>query len=101
MQKRVGLARAIMLDPEIILYDEPTAGLDPANSRKIAESILALRGAGKTSVLVTHDTVTALRIADRIAFIYRGQIAALQTLAEVLTAPHPLINAYLKGDDLP
>lgn len=101
MQKRVGLARAIMLEPLIILYDEPTAGLDPANSRKIAETILELRESGKTSLLVTHDTITALKVADRIAFIHAGRIAALQTRAEVSSSPDPLIDAYLKGEDLP
>jgi len=100
MQKRVGLARAIMLNPTIILYDEPTAGLDPANSRKIAETILTLRASGKTSLLVTHDTVTALRVADRVAFIHAGRIAAIQTRAELLAAPDPMINAYLQGEDV-
>jgi phospholipid/cholesterol/gamma-HCH transport system ATP-binding protein len=101
MQKRVGLARAIMLDPRIILYDEPTAGLDPTNGRKIAETILALKAAGKTSILVTHDTACALAVADRIAFIHEGKIAAVQTRDEVLRAPAPLIDAYLKGEDQP
>lgn len=101
MQKRVGLARAIMLDPAVILYDEPTAGLDPANSRMIAKTILTLRGTGKTSVLVTHDTVTALEVADRIAFIHGGGIAACQTRAEVDACPEPLIAAYLKGEHVP
>lgn len=101
MQKRVGLARATMLEPKIILYDEPTAGLDPANSRKVADTILTLRGTGKTSVLVTHDTVCALRVTDRIAFIHEGRIAALQSIAEVTTTPAPLIAAYLIGEDVP
>lgn len=98
MQKRVGLARAIILDPEIILYDEPTAGLDPANSRKIAEAILLLKKSGKTSILVTHDTACALQVADRIAYIHEGKIAALQPIGEVKSNPHPLIDAYLNGE---
>ena len=97
MQKRVGLARATMLDPTIILYDEPTAGLDPAMSRKVAETILALHAEGKTSVLVTHDTVTALHVADRVAFIHGGGIAVVQTRAALEAEPHPLIEAYLEG----
>lgn len=101
MQKRIGLARAIMSDPAVILYDEPTAGLDPANSRKIATLIRSLRDAGKTSVLVTHDTVTALQVADRIAFIHGGRIAVTQTRAEVAASPHPRIAAYLEGEELP
>ena len=98
MQKRVGLARAIILEPEIILYDEPTAGLDPANSRKIAEAITLLKQTGKTSILVTHDTACALQVADRIAYIHAGKIEALQTIADVNANPHPLISAYLKGE---
>lgn len=99
MQKRVGLARAIILDPDLILYDEPTAGLDPANSRKISELILQLKNHGKTSILVTHDTECALHVASRIAFIHGGKIAAMQTIEEVRTAPHPLIAAYFKGEE--
>lgn len=100
MQKRVGLARAIMLDPEVILYDEPTAGLDPANSRNISETILKLKESGKTSILVTHDIDCALRVADRVAFIYRGKIEVLQTIEEVKSNPHPLIDSYLKGEEV-
>lgn len=100
MQKRVGLARAIILDPEVILYDEPTAGLDPANSRKIAEAIELLKKLGKTSILVTHDTACALQVADRIAYIHGGKIEAIQPIADVKSNPHPLIEAYLKGEAL-
>ena len=71
MQKRVGLARAIILDPKIILYDEPTAGLDPFNTRKIQEKILELKRQGVTSILVTHDMPTAFAVCDRMSFIGR------------------------------
>lgn len=99
MQKRVGMARAIMSDPDIILYDEPTAGLDPTNSRKIGETILLLKSLGKTSVLVTHDVECAMHVADRIAFISDGKIGALQEIADVKSNPHPLIHSYLVGED--
>ena len=100
MQKRVGLARAIALNPTLILYDEPTAGLDPANSRKISELMLELKKQGKTSVLVTHDTECALRVADRIAFIHGGKIAALQSITKFKSDPDPLIAAYFSGEDI-
>lgn len=98
MQKRVGLARAMMMDPDLILYDEPTAGLDPANSQNIARTILKLKKAGKTSILVTHDTDCAVRVADRFGFIAEGKIAALQTIAEFKSQPHPLLKSYFDGE---
>lgn len=100
MQKRVGLARAMMLDPNIILYDEPTAGLDPANSRIISETILNLKKMGKTSILVTHDTQCAQHVADRLAYIHDKKIAAVQTIEEFLAAPHPHFERYFKGEAL-
>lgn len=100
MQKRVGLARALMLNPEVILYDEPTAGLDPANTKAIADIIIQLRDEGKTGILVTHDVPCALRIADRFAFIADGHIAALQTREEFHKNPDPILDAYIKGETL-
>jgi len=100
MQKRVGLARSLMLDPKLILYDEPTAGLDPANSRNIADIILSLKEAGKTGVLVTHDLDLARRVADVVAFIHKGKIAEYETMDTVRTSPPPLIDAYFKGEDV-
>ncbi len=75
MQKRVGLARSIILGPEVILYDEPTAGLDPFNTRKIEDMIQGLKKKGTTSVLVTHDMPVAFQVCDRIAFLKEGYIA--------------------------
>lgn len=98
MQKRVGLARTLMLDPQLLLYDEPTAGLDPANSKKIAELMLELKRTGKTGILVTHDVPCALAVADRIAFLGEGKIAALQTREDLDGAPNALIAAYIRGD---
>jgi phospholipid/cholesterol/gamma-HCH transport system ATP-binding protein len=98
MQKRVGLARTLMLDPALVLYDEPTAGLDPANSKKIAELMLALKRSGKTGILVTHDVPCALKVADRIAFLAGGKIAAVQDRAALAAAPDPRIAAYMEGD---
>ncbi len=74
MQKRVGLARALMMQPKWILYDEPTAGLDPSNTRKIQEHILKLKATGITSILVTHDMPTAFAVCDKMSFILDGKI---------------------------
>jgi len=84
MQKRVGLARAMMLDPEVILYDEPTAGLDPFNTKKIQETILHLKQRGTTSILVTHDIATAFAVCDRLSYLCEGKILMTQTVQEVI-----------------
>ncbi len=77
MQKRVGLARAIILEPEVVLYDEPTAGLDPYNTKRIQEMILKLKSHGVSSMLVTHDMPTAFAVCDRIALLLDGSIYAV------------------------
>ena len=81
MKKRVSLARAIAFEPEIIFYDEPSSGLDPVMTNKIDELIIETKRALKvTSVVVTHDMVSACRIADRIAMIYNGELIAVETV---------------------
>jgi len=97
MQKRVGLARTLMLKPELILYDEPTAGLDPANAKNIADLMLSLKDEGCTGILVTHDVPVAMQVADRIAFLANGKIAALQTRSELEKKPDHQIKAYMEG----
>lgn len=98
MQKRVGVARAIILDPKIILYDEPTAGLDPTNIGRINETILRLQELGKSSVVVTHDPLCALEVADRFVFLEKGKIAAEQSRADYDIEPHPRLLAYFTGN---
>lgn len=98
MQKRVGMARTLMLDPDLVLYDEPTAGLDPANSKMIAELMGSLKQTGKTGILVTHDVPCALAVGDRIAFLFQGQIAVVQTREEIDKNPHEKISAYMNGE---
>jgi phospholipid/cholesterol/gamma-HCH transport system ATP-binding protein len=83
MQKRAGLARAIILDPEIILYDEPTAGLDPLNTRVIQEIMLDLKKRGKSGILVTHDMPTAIAVSERISLLKDGKIIVSGTVSEV------------------
>lgn len=83
MKKRVGLARAIAIDPEIILYDEPTTGLDPANTQRINQLIVELQRILKvTSIVVTHDLDSAYAITDRLALLYKGRIAMKGTKKE-------------------
>lgn len=82
MQKRVGLARSIILEPEVVLYDEPTAGLDPFNTRRIEEMILRLKKRGVTSILVTHDMPVAFRVCDRISILSGGELFEKQELIQ-------------------
>ncbi len=102
MRKRVGVARAIALEPKIILYDEPTTGLDPANSRRIGELIQRLqRELGVTSVVVTHDLELAFAIADRVALLHEGRIAIEGPAAELRSSDHPALRSFLEGADAP
>jgi phospholipid/cholesterol/gamma-HCH transport system ATP-binding protein len=98
MQKRVGLARAIILGPEVILYDEPTAGLDPYNTRKIQELILKLKSQGTTSILVTHDMPVAFAVCDRIAMLMEGRVKAIGTVEEIEKQGENLIAKFASGE---
>lgn len=100
MQKRVGLARAMMLDPEIILYDEPTAGLDPYNTKKIQEAILNLKAKGVTSILVTHDMPTAFAVCDKFAFLKDKKIIEQGTIEQLRQMPNSMINQFIEGQIL-
>jgi phospholipid/cholesterol/gamma-HCH transport system ATP-binding protein len=98
MQKRVGLARAIIMNPEIVLYDEPTAGLDPFNTKKINEMILRLKKKGVTSILVTHDMSSALAVCDRIAMIMKGRVISQCSVAEIQKQDQGLISQFIQGE---
>ena len=100
MQKRVGLARAMILNPQIILYDEPTAGLDPFNARTIRSMILRLQKTGVTSILVTHDMSSAFVLCDRIALIADCHIGTIKTKVELGTHSDGLIHKFVKGEVL-
>jgi phospholipid/cholesterol/gamma-HCH transport system ATP-binding protein len=100
MQKRVGLARAMMLEPEIILYDEPTAGLDPYNTKKIQELILNLKSKGVTSILVTHDMPTAFAVCDKFAFLKDKVIKEQGTIAQLKEKKDSLIYQFIEGNIL-
>ncbi|MGI5869406.1 MAG: ABC transporter ATP-binding protein [Kiritimatiellia bacterium] len=96
MQKRAGLARAIVTEPEILLYDEPTSGLDPVTSRRIDELIVELnQRLGTTSVVVTHDLHSALAISDRIAMLNKGRVVDIKPPAEFIASEAPEIRSFL------
>lgn len=98
MKKRVALARALALDPKIILYDEPTTGLDPANVRRINALIVKLRDVvGVTSVMVTHDMLSVQAVTDRVALLDQGRILAVGTWAEMEQSPLPRVRQFLEG----
>ena len=99
MRKRVGLARALAMNPEIILYDEPTTGIDPIMGDVINDLVIALRDRLKvTSVLVTHDMRSAYKVADRIAMLYNGGIVAVGTPEEIRQSANPVVQQFIKGE---
>lgn len=99
MRKRVGVARAIALEPELILYDEPTTGLDPANSKRIAEMMRELQQrTHATSVVVTHDLELCFAISDRVALIKAGRIVIQASVEEFRASEHPDVRAYFDGE---
>jgi phospholipid/cholesterol/gamma-HCH transport system ATP-binding protein len=102
MRKRVGLARAIAMDPQYILYDEPTTGLDPILAGEIDELIRGLqRRMGVTSIVVTHDMNSAFHVADRMAMLSDGKIVFIGTRDETRASTHPLVRQFMEGSSLP
>jgi phospholipid/cholesterol/gamma-HCH transport system ATP-binding protein len=98
MRKRVAVARAIALEPRIVLYDEPTTGLDPANSRRIGRLIVALQQQlAATSVVVTHDLELCFAISDRVALLQDGRLAVDGSAAAV--REHPQLRAFVEGSE--
>lgn len=98
MQKRVGLARTIVLEPQIVIYDEPTTGLDPLTSDTISELILRLQKERKvTSVVVTHDVRCTFLVADRVAMLDEGRVLVEGPLAEIRESQVPKLRAFLYG----
>jgi phospholipid/cholesterol/gamma-HCH transport system ATP-binding protein len=99
MKKRVGLARAIIRNPAILLYDEPTAGLDPRMSSTINDLILDMqKKLGITSVLVTHDMTSAFRVSNRIAMLLNGRIIKVGTPAEFRACDDPPVKQFIDGE---
>jgi phospholipid/cholesterol/gamma-HCH transport system ATP-binding protein len=99
MRKRVGIARALVIEPEMLLFDEPTAGLDPTNSKIVAELILKLKdGVCETSIVVTHDVELARTVADRVAILMDGRFAVVGPVDEVMNSNDPAVQAFLAGE---
>jgi phospholipid/cholesterol/gamma-HCH transport system ATP-binding protein len=95
MRKRVGLARAIAIEPQVILYDEPTTGLDPISTRIIDELIVSMKHKlGCTQLVVTHDMDSAFRVSDRIAMIANRRIVAQGTVPEMKASTQPDVRAF-------
>jgi len=98
MQKRGALARALVLDPELVFLDEPTAGLDPNNASAFDELILNLqRSMGLTIVMVTHDLDSLWRITNRVAFLGEGKVLAMDPIKDLIQNPHPAIQGFFNG----
>jgi phospholipid/cholesterol/gamma-HCH transport system ATP-binding protein len=96
MRKRVGLARAIVRDPKIVLYDEPTTGLDPITTDYVDEMILTAKAKlGVTSLVISHDVASAFKVADQIAFLSEGKIVAHAPPAELRKSTQPMVKLFL------
>lgn len=97
MRKRVGIARAIALKPNYILYDEPTTGLDPVTSAVMNQLMVRTRDLGVTGLVVTHDMKSAFTVGDRIAMLYEGVIRQAGTAAEMQATTDPLVRQFIEG----
>ena len=99
MKKRIGLARAIASEPEVILWDEPTTGLDPTNTKRISDLILKMQQElGVTSLVVTHDMGSAMRVADRIALLYEKRIAQVVRKKDLIAGGQGLLSDFVDGE---
>ena len=99
MKKRVGLARAIAMDPEIIFYDEPTAGLDPVVCAVVDKLIKDLtQKLNLTSIVVTHNMESVFRLADRVAMLYHGRVLEVGTQEQIRNSPNAIIQQFIKGE---
>lgn len=101
MKKRVGLARALAMQPQIVFYDEPTAGLDPVMTMTISRLIRQTqRQFGVSSLLVTHDMESVFTSADRVAMLYNGKIVQVGTVEEIKNSTNPVVRAFISGQEL-
>ena len=98
MKKRVGLARAIAYRPEIILYDEPSTGIDPIRADAINDLIIAMKKEmGVTSIVITHDMISAYKVADRISMLYQGKIIETGTPGKIKKSSNPVVQQFITG----
>jgi len=101
MRKRVALARSIAVQPEVVLYDEPTTGLDPVATKNVDEMIRRTADDfGVTSVVISHDMASTFRIGDRISMLHGGKIVVTGTAEEVLASPHPALREFVETSGL-
>jgi phospholipid/cholesterol/gamma-HCH transport system ATP-binding protein len=98
MKKRAGLARAMALDPEILLVDEPSAGLDPITSDEIDDLLVELKKKGTTLVVVTHNIPSARHIGDELAMLHEGKLIARGTAAELERSEHELVRTFMRSE---
>lgn len=97
MKKRVAIARSLAMEPELVLYDEPTAELDPITTDELAETIMSLREkTGNTTIIVTHDLNFALYLSDRIAMMHQGEIVETGTPEQIRASNNPLVQRFLR-----
>jgi phospholipid/cholesterol/gamma-HCH transport system ATP-binding protein len=97
-RKRAAIARALTVQPEYVLFDEPTTGLDPVSARRIDKLIRELADAQKmTSIVVSHDLTSIFGIADRVALLYRGVVHAVGTPAEIRASADPVVQQFIHG----
>ena len=98
MRKRAAIARTLSLDPEVVLFDEPTTGLDPVSARRIDRLIRDLSDtSGVTSIVVSHDLTSIFSIADRIAFLYQGRVHLVGAPADFRSSPDPVVQQFIAG----
>lgn len=101
MKKRVGLARALAMNPDIVMYDEPTSGLDPVMTTVISKLIRKTQKQfGVTSILITHDMESVFLAADRVAMIYDGDFVVVDTVENVRNSDNPIVQAFIQGIEL-
>ena len=101
MRKRVGLARAIAMEPEIILYDEPTTGLDPIMSDAINDLIIEMKKKlNITSIAITHDMISAYKIGDKIAMLFEGKILEVGTPDDIRSSVNPIVRQFITGSSV-
>ena len=98
MRKRAGLARAMALDPDILLVDEPSAGLDPITSDEIDDLLVALKNKGTTLVMVTHNIPSARHVGDELAMLHEGRVIARGTAAELERSEHDLVRTFMRSE---
>ena len=97
MRKRAAIARTLALGPDVVLFDEPTTGLDPVSARRIDQLIRELATTGVTPIVVSHDPPSIFGVADRVALLYQGRVHALATPAELDASPDPIVQQFIRG----